>query len=100
MSRMNIWMLYIGIRESAKINNIIILVKIAVILLRKARPEVERKFKTPGVPFTPLITVGFCFYLMASLPKVTWIRFGIWLLVGLTIYLMYGFRHSKLQKVA
>ena len=75
-----------------------VLVSIGVILLRKTRPEVERKFKTPGVPFTPLITVGFCFYLMASLPKVTWIRFGIWLLAGLAIYFMYGFRHSKLQK--
>ena len=45
-----------------------VLVSIGVIVLRKTRPEVERKFKTPGVPFTPLITVGFCFYLMASLP--------------------------------
>ncbi len=77
-----------------------VLVSIGVILLRKTRPEVERKFKTPGVPFTPLVTVAFCFYLMASLPKVTWIRFGIWLLAGLAIYFMYGFRHSKLQKEA
>ena len=77
-----------------------VLVSIGVILLRKTRPEVERKFKTPGVPFTPLITVGFCIYLMASLPGVTWIRFGIWLLAGLAIYFMYGFRHSKLQKTA
>ncbi len=41
-----------------------VLVSVGVILLRKTRPEVERKFKTPGVPFTPLITVAFCFYLM------------------------------------
>jgi APA family basic amino acid/polyamine antiporter len=77
-----------------------VLVSIGVILLRKTRPEVERKFKTPGVPFTPLITVGFCFYLMASLPTVTWIRFGIWLAIGLAIYFMYSVRHSKLQKTA
>jgi len=77
-----------------------VLVSIGVILLRKTRPEVERKFKTPGVPFTPLITVGFCLYLMYSLPKVTWIRFGIWLLAGLAIYFMYSVRHSKLQKTA
>jgi APA family basic amino acid/polyamine antiporter len=75
-----------------------ILVSVGVILLRKTRPEVERKFKTPGVPFTPLVTVGFCFYLMASLPKVTWIRFGVWLLAGLAIYFMYSVRHSRLQK--
>ena len=77
-----------------------ILVSVGVVVLRKTRPEVERKFKTPGVPFTPLITVVFCFYLMASLPKVTWIRFGIWLLIGLAIYFMYGVRHSKMQKPA
>ncbi len=77
-----------------------VLVSIGVIILRKTRPEVERKFKTPGVPFTPLITVGFCFYLMYSLPKVTWIRFGVWLVAGLAIYFAYGARHSKLQHPA
>jgi APA family basic amino acid/polyamine antiporter len=74
-----------------------VLVSIGVIVLRKTRPEVERKFKTPGVPFTPLITVGFCFYLMYSLPKVTWFRFGAWLLAGLLIYFLYSVKHSKLQ---
>jgi len=74
-----------------------VLVSIGVIILRKTRPEVERKFKTPGVPFTPLITVGFCFYLMYSLPKVTWIRFGAWLLAGLLIYFLYSVKHSRLQ---
>ena len=77
-----------------------ILVSVGVIVLRKTRPEVERKFRTPGVPFTPLITIGFCFYLMSHLPGVTWVRFGAWLLAGLAIYFMYGFRHSKLQKSA
>jgi APA family basic amino acid/polyamine antiporter len=74
-----------------------VLVSIGVIVLRKTRPEVERRFRTPGVPFTPLITVAFCFYLMYSLPRITWIRFGIWLLAGLVIYFLYGVRHSKLQ---
>jgi APA family basic amino acid/polyamine antiporter len=75
-----------------------VLVSVGVILLRKTQPQVERKFKTPGMPFTPLITVGFCFYLMYSLPKVTWLRFGIWMAAGLAIYFMYSVRHSKLQK--
>ena len=74
-----------------------VLVSIGVIVLRKTRPEVERRFRTPGVPVTPLITVVFCFYLMYSLPTVTWIRFGIWLLIGLLIYFLFGVRHSKLQ---
>jgi APA family basic amino acid/polyamine antiporter len=75
-----------------------ILVSIGVILLRKTRPEVERKFRTPGVPVTPLITVAFCFYLMYHLPVVTWIRFGLWLLAGLLIYFLYSVHHSKLQE--
>jgi basic amino acid/polyamine antiporter, APA family len=76
-----------------------VLVSVGVIVLRKTEPNVERRFKTPGVPFTPLITVGFCFYLMYSLPIVTWIRFGVWLAAGLAIYFAYGVRHSKLQAV-
>jgi APA family basic amino acid/polyamine antiporter len=74
-----------------------ILVSIGVIVLRRTRPEVERKFKTPGVPFTPLLTVVFCFYLMYSLPGVTWLRFGLWLAAGLIIYFVYSVKHSKLQ---
>lgn len=74
-----------------------ILVSVGVIVLRKTRPEVERRFRTPGVPFTPLITVAFCFYLMYSLPTVTWFRFGAWLLGGLVIYFVYSIHHSKLQ---
>jgi len=74
-----------------------ILVSIGVIVLRHTQPQVERKFKTPLVPFTPLVTVGFCFYLMYSLPTVTWFRFVVWLAVGLAIYFAYGVHHSKLQ---
>ncbi len=75
-----------------------VLVSVGVVVLRKTRPEVERRFRTPGVPVTPLITVAFCFYLMYSLPLITWIRFGIWMLAGLAIYFLYGVRHSKLQQ--
>jgi APA family basic amino acid/polyamine antiporter len=75
-----------------------VLVSVGVIVLRKTRPEVERRFRTPGVPFTPLVTVAFCLYLMISLPSITWIRFGLWMLAGLAIYFMYGVRHSKLQQ--
>jgi APA family basic amino acid/polyamine antiporter len=74
-----------------------ILVSAGVIVLRKTRPEVERRFKTPGVPFTPLLTIAFCLYLMASLQGVTWIRFGVWLALGLIIYFAYSVKHSKLQ---
>jgi APA family basic amino acid/polyamine antiporter len=74
-----------------------VLVSVGVIVLRKTQPQVERKFRTPGVPFTPLVTIGFCFYLMYSLPTITWFRFGLWLLAGLAVYFLYSVRHSKMQ---
>jgi basic amino acid/polyamine antiporter, APA family len=52
------------------------------------------------VPFTPIAAIVSCLYLMLQLPRLTWIRFGIWLAMGLVIYLLYGVRHSRLQRVA
>lgn len=75
-----------------------VLVSIGVIVLRKTMPNVERKFKCPGVPYTPALTVIFCGYLMTSLPLMTWVRFGIWLALGLIIYFAYGYKNSTLNK--
>ncbi|MHC6179887.1 APC family permease [Clostridium sp. JNZ X4-2] len=72
-------------------------VSVGVIVLRKTMPDIERKFKCPGVPFTPILTVIFCLYLMISLPGVTWVRFAIWTGAGLLVYFMYGMRHSILN---
>jgi APA family basic amino acid/polyamine antiporter len=72
-------------------------VSIGVIVLRKTMPDVERKFKCPGVPFTPILTVIFCVYLMLNLPSVTWIRFAVWTGAGILVYFMYGMRHSVLN---
>lgn len=74
-----------------------VLVSVGVIFLRAADPERPRPFRVPGVPYTPLISVAACLYLMLQLPAVTWIRFGIWLAVGLVFYFVYGFRHSALR---
>ncbi|MBV7271543.1 amino acid permease [Clostridium sp. PL3] len=74
-----------------------IIVSVGVIVLRKTMPDAERKFKCPGVPVTPVLTVLFCFYLMYSLPGVTWIRFAIWTVIGVLIYFLYGIRHSTLN---
>jgi APA family basic amino acid/polyamine antiporter len=68
-----------------------------VIVLRRTDPDRPRPFRVPGVPFTPLISVVACFYLMKQLPTVTWIRFGLWLVAGLAIYFLYGIRHSRLR---
>ena len=59
-----------------------------------------RPFRVPWVPITPLISVVACLYLMYQLPRITWIRFGVWLLVGLVIYFLYGVRHSRLRNAA
>ncbi len=73
-----------------------VLVSIGVIMLRRQEPDRRRPFRVPGVPFTPLISVVSCLYLMYQLPRITWIRFGLWLLAGLFIYFLYGMRHSRL----
>jgi APA family basic amino acid/polyamine antiporter len=69
-----------------------------VIVLRRAEPDRVRPFRAPWVPLTPIISIVTCLYLMFQLPKVTWIRFGVWLLVGLGIYFSYGLTHSRLAK--
>jgi APA family basic amino acid/polyamine antiporter len=52
------------------------------------------------VPITPIISIVTCLYLMTQLPTITWIRFGVWLLLGLVIYFLYGSRHSRLGGTA
>ncbi len=71
---------------------------IAVVVLRRTRPDLERGFRVPLVPFFPIIGAGLCIYLMVDLPGETWWRFLIWLAIGLAIYFLYGRRHSRLQQ--
>ncbi|HEX8280116.1 MAG TPA: amino acid permease, partial [Chthoniobacterales bacterium] len=75
-----------------------VLVCIGVILLRRTDPNRRRPFRVPMVPLFPLLGVLFCFALMLSLPIETWIRFFIWLGIGLVIYFIYGVRNSRLQR--
>ena len=74
-----------------------VLVSAGVIFLRRTEPDRPRPFRVPGVPFTPIISIVACFYLMWQLPMITWIRFGIWLAVGLVFYFLYGYKHSVLR---
>jgi basic amino acid/polyamine antiporter, APA family len=77
-----------------------VLVSAGVIFLRRIDPERPRPFRVPWVPVTPLISIVACIYLMMQLPGVTWIRFAIWLVVGLIIYFTYGYTHSTLRRRA
>jgi APA family basic amino acid/polyamine antiporter len=56
-----------------------------------------RPYRVPWSPFLPILGVLFAVYLMADLPLSTWIRFVIWLALGLAIYFLYGYRHSRLR---
>jgi basic amino acid/polyamine antiporter, APA family len=75
-----------------------ILVCLGVIVLRRTNPSRLRPFRVPLVPLFPILGVIMCFALMFSLPLETWIRFFVWLGVGLLIYFLYGSSHSRLQK--
>jgi APA family basic amino acid/polyamine antiporter len=67
-------------------------------VLRRKQPERPRSFRTPWVPVVPLLSIISCFILMASLPLETWVRFFVWLVIGLGIYLLYSRHHSEFGK--
>lgn len=74
-----------------------VLVSVAVIVLRITQPDLPRSFRCPGVPVVPGLAALFSVVLMFNLPKATWIRFGVWLVIGLFIYFLYGYKHSALN---
>jgi len=74
-----------------------VVVSVGVIVLRRAQPERPRSFRVPFAPTMPLISVVCCFALMLGLPLETWIRFVLWLLIGLGIYFGYSRRRSLLR---
>ena len=75
-----------------------ILVCLGVNILRRTAPERPRPFRVPLAPIFPILGVLMCIALMLSLPVLTWIRFVVWLVIGLVIYFLYGVRHSKLRR--
>ncbi len=94
---------FVPLSEIAKLVNIgtlfaFFIVNIGVIVLRRTQPDLERGFRVPFVPVVPLIGAALCVYLMTKLEIATWQRFGLWLLAGLVIYVLYGRRHSRLRQ--
>ena len=67
-----------------------------MVSLRYTHPDLPRPFRTPWSPVVPLLGALSCLYLMLNLPLITWLRFGIWLLLGLVIYFLYSRQHSLL----
>ena len=72
-----------------------VVVSAGVLVLRKKQPERPRGFRVPWSPVTPVISIAACMVLMASLPLETWIRFFVWLGIGLVIYFLFGKKHSE-----
>ncbi|MFT4058186.1 MAG: amino acid permease [Legionella sp.] len=73
-----------------------IIVCVGVLYLRYKHPKLHRPFKTPGMPYIPILGALSCFYLMISLPWLTLLRFILWMLIGLIVYFAYSCTHSDL----
>jgi len=89
-----------NINELVELTNIgtlfaFVLVAAGIVFLRYTDPDRPRPFRAPLVPWVPLGAIASCAYLMWQLPKVTWIRFFVWMLVGLALYVLYGFKRSR-----
>lgn len=92
----------IDIGQAAELTNIgtlaaFILVCTGVMILRKTEPDKPRPFTCPLVPLVPVLGIVSCLALMCSLPIVTWVRFAVWMAIGLTIFAFYGHRSSLIK---
>ncbi|OLR90422.1 amino acid permease [Actinokineospora bangkokensis] len=75
-----------------------ILVSAGVIVLRRTRPDLPRAFRAPGVPVVPVLAIIACLWLMLNLTVLTWLRFAVWMVLGVVVYFAYSRRHSILAK--
>ncbi|MFE0104674.1 amino acid permease [Streptomyces sp. NPDC059009] len=96
---------FTSIDELAELVNIgtlfaFVVVALGVIILRRKRPDLPRSFRTPLVPYVPVLSVLASLWLMLNLPAETWIRFGVWMALGVVVYFVYGRAHSRLQRGA
>ncbi|MEO3869083.1 amino acid permease [Nonomuraea sp. B12E4] len=92
---------FVSFGELAELVNIgtlfaFVVVSIGVIVLRRTRPELPRGFRAPLVPVLPILSVLACLYLMVNLPVQTWLRFLVWMVVGVVVYFAFGYWHSRM----
>ncbi len=73
-----------------------VVVSAGVIVLRRTRPELDRAFRVPLVPLIPVLSIAACLWLMVNLSVETWLRFLVWMVLGIILYFVYGRRHSRL----
>jgi len=94
------WLPLVTLGELVNIGTLaaFVLVSIGVIILRRARPDLPRAFKVPGYPVVPILSALLCFLLMGFLTAGTWVRFFVWMAIGLVIYFGYSRSHSRLAR--
>ena len=98
-----VWSLIGDAAETYDLTNIgtlfaFVLVCIGVIVLRHTDPTRKRPFRVPFVHVVGIVGAGMCIFVMKGLPAIAWERFGWWLVIGLVIYVLYGYRNSKLNR--
>jgi APA family basic amino acid/polyamine antiporter len=96
---------FIPLRVLAELVNIgtllaFVIVCAAVLVIRRTHPDAPASFRTPLVPWVPILGILMCLMLMFSLPAENWLRLGIWLVIGLVIYFCYGRHHSVMARLA
>jgi APA family basic amino acid/polyamine antiporter len=96
--------MFTSIDEMVDLTNIgtlfaFVLVCLGILILRARDPERPRAFRTPWLPWVPGLGILSCGYLMLGLPWITWLRFALWLAVGLVVYFSYGHKRSLLRHV-
>jgi APA family basic amino acid/polyamine antiporter len=94
---------FTSLSELAELVNIgtlfaFIVVAVGVVILRRTRPDLPRAFRTPLVPWVPILSVLATLWLMLNLPAETWLRFAIWMVIGIVVYFLYGRSHSRLGR--
>ena len=98
-----VWSLFGDAAETYDLTNIgtlsaFMLVSIGVLVLRYTDPDRERPFRVPLVWVVSVLSTLACGYIMLGLPRSAWERFGIWLAIGLLLYFLYGYKHSRLRQ--
>lgn len=73
------------------------IVSASILVLRKTDPQINRPFKTPWVPFVPVMSILISLLQMFFLPVTTWLRLIIWMIVGIAIYFSYGYKNSAIR---
>jgi APA family basic amino acid/polyamine antiporter len=75
------------------------IVCVGILIMRKTEPDTPRAFKTPWVPFVPVLGAFVCLIQMLALPGDIWLRLAIWMAIGFVVYFSYGRKHSAARKL-